>query len=278
MIGQVDPWLNYQDPVAGESTNHPNHVITSEDVINLAHARPNYSRFWLSDGYRTQIEEAHSIYSLELAKLLPQGHPFRRFHGIMDPEPQVIRWILADPDLGRDDRQLIEETLLEEDAKRRSQHWPRLVETVRNESWAWHEIRSQLLFSLRRTGDDFLDELHPREAGVLRSVASGMTVAQIAERFGVTTNRIVQVHAEASEKVRQEFAESVNLLQDHIESMGIVELSRLAGLVRDLPLDRRTEFAFTRILLQFCSARIYESPNNAVYVLSNSAHSAAKPL
>lgn len=278
MLGKEEISFLDQGPFGGNESTRPDHIVTSEDLLNLTHARPNLLPFWFSRGFRTHTEDAYSIYSFQLAELLPAGHPYRRFHGIEDSEEEIIRWTLADPDLSEGDRKLIEETLLEADPMKRATRWPLLVRAVQDETWGWHGIRFMLFTSLYGVGERFLDQLHPREAGVLRSIGNEATVEQIAERFGVDTKRIVLIQAEASEKVRTEFSDEVASLQDYIDSSGIVAISNLAGLVKDLPTEKRGHFTFTRILLQFCSARSIRDASGETYLLSNSAYTQAKPL
>ena len=277
MLGSAPFFLSLSDPFRDTNSDYDSHEVTSIDLLNLTHARSNYEDFELNPDPR-QRERAHSIYSLQLAKLLPVGHPYRRAHGIIDEESQVLRWLISDPDLGLADRQLIEDTLLVSDPNKRAKGWPLLLEAKRSGSWAWHDLRATLFANIVNRGDAFLESLHPREAGVLRSIASGMSPESIAEKFGVETARIVMIYAEAGEKFRREFSAEVNVLQDCIEKLGIVTLEHLAGLARDLDSEGRVQFIFTRLLLKFCSGRYRQGPTGAVHIFSNDAFEEVAPL
>lgn len=277
MVGLLPDPLALRDPFAEIDPDYEFHEVTSEDLLNLTHARPNFVDHFLPR-HPAQRERAHSIYSIELARLLPVGHPYRRAHGIVDDQSQVLRWLVSDPDLLPSDRQLIEEALLQENPDKRAQKWPLLMEARKRDSWAWHDLRAQLFANIHNHGDQHLESLHPREALVLRSIASGSTLEAVAEKFGVETARIVVIYAEAGEKFRQRFSVEVALLQACIERLGIVTLEHLAGVARDPQADEKVPFIFTRLLLKFCSGHIRQGLNGTTYILSNSAFEDVVPL
>ena len=187
----------------------------------------------------------------------------------MDTEFDRITWIIGDPDLSEDDRQLIRETLLEPDNESRAKAWNKLVGKNQLSEWAWFEIRGQLLRALTNPYETYLDSLHPREAGVLRFIASGFSLAQVAEKFGVDANRIKEIYLPAGEGFRAQFQEAISLLQAYIEKFQIVEIVELAGIARDMNYFKTEDLVTTRLLLKFCSGGLITSHSGKTYILSN---------
>ena len=245
-------------------------LVTQEDLYLLANATEFQVSRWGAriEDYSLNFQGSPP-YSQQLARLLPPGHPYRQAHGIADGVNDKIEWLIADPDLEPDEKSLVEKTLLESDAEIRALNWPTLIEQFRSLEWGWNGLRAAVMQAVDFEGELFLDSLHPREAGVVRSVAGGMSTKEIAEKFGVENKRIVKIYAEAGEKIRQRFEPLIDELQTFIEKKGIVELQHLAGVAKDFDTHHRTPWHFTRLLLLFCSGKTFTTGDQKTYVLSN---------
>lgn len=247
--------------------------ISEYDLIALIHGRPkpveaaDLGMTLPNNAEDNFLDTGH--FSPELAKRLPKGHPFRKHHGIVDSEYDRIFWLIGDPDLSEEERQLIQETLLEQDRDNRAKMWNKLFGQNQLSQWAWFEIREQLLAALTPPYETYLDSLHPREAGVLRFLASGMDIPQVAHKFGVDEKQIKVIYCRAGEGFRLEFQETISHLQSYIEKFRIVDLVELAGVARDINPDETRDFLATRLLLKFCSGGVVTNKRGITYVLSN---------
>jgi hypothetical protein len=260
----------FQESDDADSVTGAGHLVTEEDLYRLANATEFQVARW---GARREDYPPNSQgsppYSQQLATLLPSGHPYRQAHGISDSVDAKIQWLIADPDLNADETSLVQMTLLESNAEIRALNWPTLIEQFRSLEWGWHGVRTAVMQAVDFDGEIFLDSLHPREAGVVRSVAGGMSTQEIAEKFGVDNKRIVKIYAEAGEKIRQRFEPLIDEMQTFIEKKGIVEVQQLAGVVKDFDTHYRTPWHFTRVLLLFCSGKTFTTRDQKTYVLSN---------
>jgi hypothetical protein len=260
----------FQEGDDADSLTGAGHQVTEEDLYNLSNATDLQALQWgekPSDHFG--VFQSSPPFSQQLATLLPSGHPYRQAHGIADSVNDKIQWLIADPDLKPDEKSLVEKTLLESDAETRASKWATLIEKFRNLEWGWHEIRTAVMQAVEFEGDLFVDSLHPREAGVVRSIAGGMSTQEIAEKFGVDNARIVKIYAEAGEKIRQRFEQFIDEMQTIIEKKGIVDLQQLAGVAKDFDTHYGTPWQFTRLLLLFCSGKTFTTRDQKTYVLSN---------
>lgn len=248
----------------------PGLLVTEDDLYRLANATEFQVSSWGAGREENYLDfKGSPPYSQKLATLLPPGHPYRQAHDIFDPVDDKVRWLIADPDLEADERSLVEKTLLEADSFNRASNWPILIEQFRSLAWGWSAMRTAIMRAVDFEGDVFIDSLHPREAGVVRSVAGGMSTQEIAEKFGVDNQRIVQIYSQAGEKIRQRFEPIIDEMQTFIEKKGIVELQQLAGVSKDFDTHHRTPWQFTRLLLLFCSGKTLTTRDGRTYVLSN---------
>jgi hypothetical protein len=272
--------LFYADPF-GDSQDDKPVEVSALQLLNLANARSigeSISSI-LTDAFGYFQDSITRTYSLELAQRLPVGHPYRLTHGLRDSSENLINWLLDDPDLSSQTKVLVSGVLFDSDPISRASKWPELINLLQRSDFAWTEWRESLNAVLRSymlPFDAVMDELHPREAGVLKSSSAGMSFTEIAEKFGVDEARIIGIYAEGLEKVRQSQVGLIAELQSAIDIRRVSSITELAGVIRETQNSR--DFLFTKMLLRLCSGRLITGHHGAEIVLSEHAFNSARQL
>lgn len=255
--------FTFFDWQGGINQNADNLVIeiSDEDVYNLTHARFSGITYFVDC-----LNQSRAPYSRQLAELLPKGHPFRTAHGLLDSKDSVANWLCSDPDLSHEERNLVRDVYFEPDNLIRARNWRELVSSLNANTFAWGDWRQAFRYCETNSVEVALDALHPREAGVIRGLAAGMTVFEIAEKFGVSEYRIKGIRKLALDKLGESLAIQKSLVTSSLGDSAASCLSELAGLIREF-VPFRIDFPQSRVLALVANGKLVKSSAGASIVL-----------
>lgn len=247
--------LTFFDWQGGIDQNTDNLVIeiSEEDVYNLTHARFSGVTYFVDC-----LNQSRVPYSRQLAELLPEGHPFRAAHGLLDSKDSVANWLCSDPDLSHEERNLVRDIYFEPDNLIRARNWRKLASSLNANTFAWGDWREAFRYCQTNSVDVALDALHPRESGVIRGLAAGMSVSEIAEKFGVSETKIKGIRKLAFDSLMNLLARERGLVTSLLSQAGAACLSELAALIREFA-PSRIDFPQSRVLVLITNGKLVQS-------------------